>query len=209
MIRTRKMGIVAASIPMLSVLFYLLVGAAYGQPPVRSNVVNPAYIFPVKETQAEVEVNSASLVENAVFWNGRIITFKGEAIGECMVRGDMAWLHLNDDAYMEKNIEEGALLGGYNSGHAIWISAELARQILFWGDFKHQGDIVKVSGTFHAACREHGGDMDIHAASMVVIRNGHPVRHHLNLQRTAYATAWFTIVAVLIGIRRRASHHRV
>ena len=194
----------------IALLFCLLLaGTVHGQSSSRSNVVNPDYAFPGKETPAGIEVNSASLVENAVFWNGKSISFKGEAIGEFMVRGDMAWIHLNDDAYMEKNIEEGALLGGYNSGHAVWLSAELARQILFWGDFKHDGDIVKVSGTFHAACREHGGDMDIHAASMVVIRTGHPVRHHLNVQRAAYAAALFIIVAALIGVRRRALHRRI
>jgi hypothetical protein len=210
MSRTCRTGIVKAGISVLASLFcILLAGTVHGQPPPRSNVVNPDYAFPGKETPAGAEVNSASLVENAAFWNERIITFKGEAIGECMVRGDMAWIHLNDDAYMEKNIEEGALLGGYNSGHAIWLSAELARQILFWGDFKHEGDIVKVTGAFHTACREHGGDMDIHAASMEIILTGHPVRHHLNVQRAAFAAALFIIVAVLYGVRRRVAHRRI
>ncbi len=32
-------------------------------------------------------------------WDGRIVGFTGEAIGEAMRRGTMAWIHLNDDAY--------------------------------------------------------------------------------------------------------------
>jgi hypothetical protein len=209
-ISTYGAGIFKTGVPIIALLICLLLaGTVHGQPSPRSNVVNPDYAFPVKETPAEVEVNSASLVENAAFWNERSITFKGEAIGECMVRGDMAWIHLNDDAYMERNIEEGAPLGGYNSGHAVWLSAEIARQIRYWGDFKHEGDIVKATGIFHAACREHGGDMDIHATSMYVIRTGHPVRHHLNVQRAAFAAILLIIVAVLYGVRRSVAHRRI
>jgi hypothetical protein len=193
----------------MGLLLSLLSGTAQSQSPGHRIGVNPAYSIPDGATLAGIEVNSATLVENANFWNGKIVTFKGEAIGECMVRGEMAWLHLNDDAYMEKNIEEGALLGGYNGGHAVWISADLTKMIRFFGDFKHDGDIARVTGTFHAACREHGGDMDIHAASMVVIRTGHPVPHHLNVQRAVYAAALFIIVAALIGVRRRALHRRI
>ena len=131
----------------MALLLSLLSGTAQSQPPGHRIGVNPAYPVPAGETPAGIEVNSATLVENANLWNGRIVAFKGEAIGECMVRGNMAWLHLNDDAYMEKNIEEGAVLGGYNSGHAVWVSAELAKKIRFFGDFKHDGDIVRVTGS--------------------------------------------------------------
>ena len=147
-------------------LLSILLGTAQSQPPGHRIGANPAYPVPAGETPAGIEVNSATLVENANLWNGLIVAFKGEAIGEGMVRGGMAWLHLNDDAYMEKNIEEGAVLGGYNSGHAVWVSTELAKKIRFSGDFKHDGDIVRVTGLFNAVCREHGGDMDIHASTL-------------------------------------------
>ena len=88
------------------------------------------------------EANSSKLVEEASTWNGRRVTFTGEAIGEHMVRGQKCWLHINDDNYMWKNIEEGAELGGYNSGQAIWVDASLAAKITYYGDYMHEGDIV-------------------------------------------------------------------
>jgi hypothetical protein len=193
----------------VGILLSLLSGLAYSQAPGNRIGINPDYAFPTKDTPAGVDVNSASLVENANLWNGRMITFKGEAIGECMVRGKMAWIHLNDDAYMEKNIEEGAALGGYNSGHAVWVSAEMARKIGFFGDFKHDGDIVKVSGVFNAACREHGGDMDIHASSMEILRVGHPVPHTVNRHRALVAALLFFFAGALYGVRRRAERRRI
>ena len=115
----------------VALLLSLLSGTARSQPPGHRIGVNPTYPIPAKETPAGIEANSATLVENANLWNGRIVAFKGEAIGECMVRGEMAWLHLNDDAYMEKKIEEGAVLGGYNSGHAVWVSAVLVERFSY------------------------------------------------------------------------------
>ena len=45
-----------------------------------------------------------------------------------MVRGDFAWLHLNDDGYYLKNVEEGAGLSGYNTGMPIYLPTPLAPQ---------------------------------------------------------------------------------
>lgn len=118
------------------------------------------------------EPSSGGLVDAPKEWDGKTVSFTGEAIGEAMVRGDKAWVHLNDDAYYLKNVEEGAHLGGYNSGMAVWLDASFAREIRLFGDYKHEGDVVKVSGTFNAACAEHGGDMDIHATSLEVLTGG-------------------------------------
>ena len=92
----------------IMVFFLVLSGLALGEATIPKIPLNPDFAFPGKDTPHGVEVNSASLVENASAWNGHVVTFKGEAIGEAMVRGKMAWIHLNDDAYMWKNIEEGA-----------------------------------------------------------------------------------------------------
>jgi len=135
-------------------------------------VAAPAF---AAETIPVNDPSSGTLVNKPKLYNGKRVTFTGEAIGEVMVRGGYAWVHLNDDAYMERNVEEGAPLKGYNSGMAIWVPADLTKQIDTYGDYKHEGSIVRISGTFNAACKEHGGDMDIHADTLTVIRAGHPV----------------------------------
>jgi hypothetical protein len=193
----------------VNLLLSILSGFAMAQPTAPKIPLNPDFAFPGKETPQGVEVNSASLVDNANAWNGRVITFKGEAIGEAMVRGRMAWIHLNDDAYMEKNTEEGARLDGGNSGHAVWVSEDLAMEIRFFGDFKHAGDVVKIVGTFNAACLQHGGDMDIHASTLKIVRVGHPVHHVFNTSRIALAgflfIAAFGLHRVRTTLRRRHS----
>ena len=155
---------------------------------------------------------SGDLIERPKTWDGQVIPFRGEAIGEAMVRGSYAWLHVNDDAYYVKNVEEGAALGGYNSGMAIWLPANLAREIGTFGDYKHEGDIVEVRGTFNAACAEHGGDMDIHADALTLIREGHPA---LDLIRPWKAGLAALLAAAAAGLywleratRRRVVPHR-
>ena len=179
----------------------ILLGFAPAQTPAPKIPLNPDFAFPGKDTPHGVEVNSASLVENANAWNGRVIAFKGEAIGEAMVRGTMAWIHLNDDAYMLKNIEEGATLDGYNSGHAVWVSADQVTKIREFGDFKHKGDVVKVVGTFNATCPQHGGDMDIHASGLEIVRTGHSVRHVINPFRAILAGILLSVAFVLHRVR--------
>jgi hypothetical protein len=185
----------------VNLLLSILSGFALAQATAPKIPLNPDFAFPGKDTPQGVEVNSASLVDNANAWNGRVITFKGEAIGEAMVRGRMAWIHLNDDAYKEKNIEEGAKLDGSNSGQAVWISDDLALKIRFFGDFKHAGDVVKIGGTFNAACLQHGGDMDIHASTLEIVRVGHPVHHAINTSRVPLVGFLLAVAFALHRVR--------
>lgn len=193
----------------VSLCSLVLLNPAHGLGEGQGISVNPRFAFPGEHTSPGAGVDSAALVENANAWNGRQITFTGEAIGESMVRGEMAWIHVNDDPYMEKGVGEGAPLGGYNSGHAIWIPVELARRIVFFGDCQNHGDIIRITGTFNSACREHGGDMDIHAVSLEVVHPGRPLARPINMGRAAVAAALFVLAGILSGLRQGARRRRI
>lgn len=148
------------------------------------------------------EFSSADLVEQPKQLDGMTVMFEGEVIGEAMVRGDMAWLHINDDAYYVKNVEEGAQLGGYNSGMAVWLPADLTEGIQYFGDYEHEGDIVQVEGIFNAACAEHGGDMDIHATRLDVLKQGHEVVDEVKPQKVVWAVVLAFIALALYLVER-------
>lgn len=150
--------------------------------------------------------DSAELVEHPNEWDGKTIDFAGEAITQVMVRGSYAWIHINDDAYYLKNIEEGAPLGGYNSGHAVWLPTELVGKIKHYGDYTHEGDVVTVRGTFNAACPQHGGDMDIHATSLDLIAEGRVVHEPVKLEKLGLAVLLLAVAGVLWLAHRRAQH---
>lgn len=143
------------------------------------------------------ESSSGDLVESPKEFDGSDVTFEGEVIGEAMVRGENAWLHINDDAYYVKNVEEGAQLGGYNTGMAVFIPAGETKAITYFGDYKHEGDIVRVEGVFNAACAEHGGDMDIHATALEVVETGHEVVDQVRPQKVLWAVV---LGALALGV---------
>jgi len=148
-------------------------------------------------------VSSTELVEAPKEHDGTTVEFTGEAIGEAMVRGQYAWLHVNDDAYYLRNVEEGAQLGGYNTGMPVWLPAAEAGAITYFGDYKHEGDVVTVSGTFNAACAEHGGDVDIHATSLDVVTVGHPADDPVTAQKVAWALGLSLLAGALFVVQRR------
>jgi hypothetical protein len=178
------------------------------QIPAKGSEAQSSQIVEPSTASIPTEVNSSKLVEEANKWNGHKVVFTGEAVGEHMVRGEKCWIHLNDDAYMWKNIEEGAKLGGYNSGHAIWVDADLARKITYYGNYLYEGDIVRVIGTFNSVCREHGGDMDIHADTLEIIRIGHPIEHVINSKRALLGGVLFIVSGILFWVRRIAIRRR-
>lgn len=164
----------------------------------------PAYA----QTQSPNEHTSAELVEEPKRFDGTEVEFKGEVIGEVMVRGESAWIHINDDAYYLKNVEEGAKLGGLNSGMAVYLPARLTDPITYYGDYKHEGDIVTIRGTFNAACGQHGGDMDIHAEELVVDVPGHVVADEVMPWKLMLAFAAAVLAAGLFVVQRRSEISR-
>lgn len=121
------------------------------------------------------------LVENSSGFDGAIVTFSGEVIG-ILMRGDSAWV----------NVLDGEIAIG------IWCHADDAKTVSAVGDYTHIGDTVEVTGTFHLACTEHGGDSDIHAENFNVLAVGRAVERMPNpiivlLSVVLAAAAIFTI----------------
>jgi hypothetical protein len=103
--------------------------------------------------------SSATLINNAKEYDGKIVSYAGEAVGEVMRRGAFAWVNLGD---------------GKNA-IGCWVTGAQASQIEYTGSSTVVGDWVEVIGVFNRACREHGGDLDIHAHSLRSIAKGHRV----------------------------------
>lgn len=102
------------------------------------------------------QTGSRELISNPGIYDGKIVVYQGEAIGDLMRRGDFAWINLHDG--------ENAL--------GIWLPLELAKEINYTGSYKSRGDIIEVTGVFNRVCPAHNGDLDIHAQSIRKISSG-------------------------------------
>jgi hypothetical protein len=133
-------------------------------------------------------VSSTELLNGLSRFDGQRVTYEGEVIQDLMRRGDHAWVNLND---------------GQNA-IGIWVRAESLRAIRFSGSYDHQGDWVEVTGVFHAACPEHGGDVDLHAEDLSVVQSGGPTPHPVRGGDVAVALASLAATALLLLLGRRA-----
>lgn len=166
------------------------------------------FVFAVSGVAAAAPaVGSADLVERPAAWDGRQIRFTGEAVRESMVRGDRAWIHLNDDAYATMEPDRRGTLAGYNSGMGVWVEASETEQIGVFGDYRHRGDLVRVEGTFNAACSLHGGDMDIHASELAIVTRGEAIPYAVEGWKVP-AAAVLAFVAVLLTVAERRMNGR-
>ena len=149
-------------------------------------------------------VSSINLIENAANYDGERLTFAGEAVGERMVRGSGAWLHLNDDPYISTPVPAGGNLAGYNTGLPVWVPAAGRTDIIeHYGNYGTRGDIVEVTGTFYAASSDHGGDMVIVAESVRVVRSGRPIEHTVDLWKWVAAPVLLVVAAVMYAATKR------
>lgn len=109
----------------------------------------------ISNTYAQV-ISSAELIDKARDYDGKTVLFRGEAIGEAMARGEYAWVNFNDG--------ENAI--------GIWGKKSLFEIISYLGSYRVKGDILEVEGIFNRACAVHGGDLDIHAQSLRLVKAG-------------------------------------
>ena len=132
------------------------------------------------------QVGSAGLIERARELDGREVEFVGEAIGEPMRRGDHVWLNL---------LDSGGAIG-------IWANRADLPAIRYFGSAAARGDTLRVRGIFHRSCPEHGGDLDIHAATLEVVSPGELKRETLHAGRMALAAGLLLSAAVAFFLWR-------
>lgn len=144
-------------------------------------------IQPISAGQV-VEINT--LVEKAKEMDGQSVTVEGEAIGEPMIRGDFAWVNIND---------------GTNA-MGLWMKKENAQVINFYGDYSHKGDRLLVEGVFYRACPEHGGEADLHVKSLSVVKNGNEVEESVPFFKImlAFGTCLAAVITLRVFLKRRS-----
>lgn len=161
------------------------------------------YIFLAPASGAD-EVTTQELIDNMDLYNGQEVIISGEAIGDLLRKGDYGWITVNDDAYSVQSLQEGGDFVGYaNYGMSVWAPLGELEDIKVLGGYKNKGDQVKVSGIFNRACSEHGGDTDIHAKSIQILQEGHPISHPFQYDRLLAILILAAMIIFLWEVRRR------
>ncbi len=136
-------------------------------------------------------ISSTELIEKAKGYNNQVVEYEGEVVGDVMVRGGFAWVNVNDG--------QNAL--------GIWGQKDQIQNIVNRkGFYKCKGDIVRVKGTFHRACAQHGGDLDIHMSKGARIKDGFSISRPLSSTKMKWASGLSMValgLAALAALRSR------
>jgi len=144
-------------------------------------MISTCYLLPVT---CYSQVSSTDLINNAKQYDGKSVNYQGEVIGDVMVRGENAWININD----KKN------------AIGIWLSSGLAKEISFTGSYKFKGDVIEVEGIFHKSCSLHGGDLDIHAKTIKLITKGYGIEEIIPSGKVNLVITFFIICLTLAVI---------
>lgn len=152
-------------------------------------------------------VTSALVVSCPTRFDGRRVTYVGEAVGDLLVRDGGAWLLVNDDDYA---LELGPLPGhrdhrGTNGGLSVWLPDPLPDQLTGLGRPGVWGDIVEVTGTIRRTDPADGGGLTLRAEELTIRQPAQEVDEPMHRPQLLLA-----VLAVLAGtgaflVRHRAS----
>lgn len=144
-------------------------------------------------TAAESITKINDLIENATALDNTVVTVQGEVIGEALERGDYVWLNITDTT----------------NAIGIWVKKDDIAQIQFYGDYKHKGDILRITGIFSRACTEHGGDVDIHCSIIEVTEPGYVIKEQISRNKFIITLIAIVFTAVILIIYLKIKEQRV
>lgn len=124
-----------------------------------------------------VEIADLTGVDPAL--DGTRVTFSGEVVSEALRSGDPGhrWVNVNTG----------------NDTIGVYVTAEDADKVGYSGGYGVRGATVTVTGTYHTACPEHDGELDVHAESFEIRDPGGPTD-----EGTPSPRAWMLGI-VLVG----------
>ena len=131
-------------------------------------------------------LSSSELISNAKQYDGKIVVYEGEIIGDIMQRGNFSWLNISD--------------GSNTIG--VWAESSIIPDIEYTGSYNTKGGRVEVVGVFHRACPQHGGDLDIHAQAIKRIASGRKVLDKVNLDKRNFAFILLGVLCLVLILRQ-------
>ncbi|MFA5089739.1 MAG: DNA-binding protein [Candidatus Omnitrophota bacterium] len=138
-------------------------------------------------------ISSSELIKDAKQYDGKNVTYQGEVVGDIMMRGEFAWLNINDGS----------------NAIGIWINKKLIKDIFYTGSYQAKGDLVEITGKFNRSCIEHGGDLDIHAQSINKIASGSKIYHAVNTKAINFTLSLSGIILLVLFLRLHHSRKAI
>lgn len=170
----------------------------------------------LRDDVAEVEVvgrvRSSEVMECPIAFDGQVVEYVGEVIGDVLQRAGGAWLLVNDDDYA---LEDGPLstghgrFSGYNSGLSVWLPDPLPQ--LEPGRSGRRGTIISVRGVVRRSDPADGGGLTLRALtpdSTTIVARAEPIERPVNRGQAVVAGVLVVVAASTVVVERRSRRHQ-
>lgn len=125
-----------------------------------------------------------ALVKDGKKYDGKEVAIEGEAIGDVMRRGRIAWVNVLSS--------DGTAIG-------VVMQPDQLRNVGVMGDYSHRGDRLLVRGTMYRFAPMFQGETCIIAAEVTVLQKGHSIVHRPSAGKVALAI-FLTVCCVACAI---------
>lgn len=161
---------------------------------------------PAAESVAPVgRVSSGAINSCPSAFDGQLVVYVGEVVGDVLQRDDGAWVLANDDDYA---LEVGPLSGhtefaGSNSGLSLWLPGDQAKLVDEPGNAQRRGDVIEVRGVVNRTDPADGGGLTIRALQTRVLVEAQYIDGAVNGVQAGVAIVLSLVAAGAIVWERR------
>lgn len=116
-------------------------------------------------------VTATDLIVESARYDEREVAIRGELVGDFQRRGDVVWVQLNDDAYVDAPLLDGGPAAGTNIGIGIRLPVEVfdALAVSRPGGYRVRGPVVLVTGVWRHHDEARGGESYLDAAGAELV----------------------------------------
>jgi hypothetical protein len=165
----------------------------------------------IQEVEPVGLIHSSEVMECPAAFDGHVVVYIGEVVGDVLRRSGGAWLLVNDDAYA---LQVGPLRGhnqfhGSNSGLSVWLPDPLPE--LDPGRPNRRGTIIQVRGVIHRSDPADGGGLTLRAVSAdatQIIADAVEIDRPVHWPQMILAAVLAAGAVVLLVAERRAARRR-
>jgi hypothetical protein len=142
------------------------------------------FLFSLISYAGAQTINVKSLVAKPGKYDGKMVSFEAEAIGDPLSGKKGIWFNVQS--------------GEYNMG-IFAKNQSIINSINYWGSYKERGDLIRIKGIFYKNCSVHGG-RGLHLSGLEVIEKGKRIKPKVADEKKRFALFSFVIFLTLGSI---------
>jgi hypothetical protein len=161
------------------------------------------FLLPATAAQGQEELAVSTLLAEPDRYDQQIVTIRGEIVGDYGDRGDVVWVQVNDDPYVDQPFATDGRLAGTNTGISVRLTGGIPADFGPPGGYGIRGPIVEITGVFRDFDPALGGITFIEAVDVVLESPAEMLPEGGPDTAAAIAGAALTAIALLAMAQRR------